>query len=629
MIDETQNNVAKQNDNEAFCNLVAANNTLDLVPIEEENIIKKNSEEEVINTSNSNTEKINIDKIIDDLGFHRYNIMMLFLEFIALFCDGIEIYTVFFLLPILKDKYHMNNFENSIVVSCAILGTALGVLFSGILTQKYGERRPFISISLLIAVFGSLSVAVDSLLWFCFCRLIVGFSIGVIINYVNCLYENLPTKNRRFISILIFVSVEVGILFYTFLFYIYTLDTLPINVYKTIVVVSTIPMYLCFILSFFFFQESPRKLLWNKKYDQLFDTLDKYSGKKDYLNFQQKRTLIEIVEKKEKEEQEKLEKDLENNHIQASNSTYFGRLKLAFIKDSSSIILQVILWSIAMTLILSCTYYLPKYLEHVSGDVKLNNEPVKTRELKSYDKYSLDSLKKNNYNYNHNVDQIDSLKSLENDTPKDKAHFNDKHSFLKVKNQNKISNNSNSDDDKNNYSNRIMISESFSDFYETKIIEKNSKKYKKVMISTFISMLGEVFPAILAMSSIRIKYLVAIAYFLCAISSSMKIYEPLYVEYFSSALKISDKICINFMRLYTSGQFHTDYRETVYVFCGFISRFVIVFAPFIIDYLFNIDVFLPCYFEIILGLSGFMLTLMLVLDDPDKKIDHVEIKEIK
>jgi MFS family permease len=600
-----------------------------------------NSDEEIINISNTNQEIITIDRIIDDLGFHKYNIMMLFLEFIALFCDGIEIYTVFLLLPILKDKYRISNFENSIVVSCAILGTALGVLFSGILTQKYGERKPFISISLLIAVFGSLSVAVDNLIWFCFCRLIVGFSIGVIINYVNCLYENLPSSNRRFVSIIIFVSVEIGILFYTFLFYIYTLDTLPINVYKEIVVVSTIPMYLCFVLSFFFFQESPRKLLWNKKYDELFETLDKYSGRKDYLSRQQKRALIDLVEKKEKEELEKRESNLMNEHY--DTSTYFGRLNLAFVKDSTGIILQVILWSIAMTLILSCTYYLPKYLDNVNinSEVKISNRNLELLELNNSNSLNIESLKNTNENriLSSSTSYITDKLAQNNNNSKSKNDINsinnnnssylNNHSFLKLKNSKSKMNSS----EKFNKLNRVLLqlrskqvvkSES-----DVKKIEKNTKKYKKVMISTVISMLGETFPAILAMTNIRIKHLVAIAFFLCGISSSMKVYFPIYMEYFSSALKISDKICINFMRLYTSGHFHTDYRETVYVFCGFISRFVIVFSPFIIDYFFSLDVFLPCYFEVLLSLTGFMLTLMLVLDDPEKKIDHVEIKLIK
>lgn len=292
----------------------------------------------------------NIDEIIDDLGFHLYNTSMLILESMVLFCDGIEIYTVILLLPVIEKRYNLNYIENSLAICTTFLGAALGVLMSSYLTNKFGERKPFLVVVFVIAVFGTISVVIDNFIWFVFCRFVIGLSIGISVNYVNCLFENLPSKSRGIVSIVIFVGVDLGIVFYCLLFYLYTINQSPDDVYQIVVIVSTIPMYLCLLLSFFFFQESPRKLLWNKEFDKLFGILDKYSGKTNYLSEAQKEKLKSIV-------------DTHNRHKEIDDSTYFSKLRVAFKDNSKNILLLISVWTIGFGIYYNAAYLLPKYYD--------------------------------------------------------------------------------------------------------------------------------------------------------------------------------------------------------------------------------------------------------------------------
>lgn len=648
-----------------------------------------NSKDNDNNNNNTSSKTITIDQIIDDLGLHKYNILMLLITSFALFCDGIELYTVFLLLPVLKEKFDISDFQNSVIVSCSVLGSAVGVLVSGILTNKYGERKPFIIITLILGLFGSLTVVVDNYYWFCVCRLIVGICIGVIINYVNCLFENLPSKYRGVISIFIFSMIEIGILFYCFLFYYMSDKELLIDVYKKIVLISTIPMYVCFILALFFFEESPRKLFWNKKFDLFFDALNRYSGKKEYLTIEQKKELIDKAEKNE----------IMNNRIYNDNNfdsvdsadgngTYWDKLRKVFGISPFDVCIQVVLWSVGIMIIFSSQYYLPKYLDYdslirtsnnrsnsniniIGNQTQYNrNLSTNTSSILSFIQLNIDEadMLKNNITKIKDNDNIVNKLSLNNSLDFLKMqiynndsvilnttskHFNntamsDTHKQINLiqhiktyKVEDRYIENANSNISDYNYKQRYLSenkqtdkpSNNSSSNYNAKHTPTNEvtihtlsrEKYLKIIKATLLSFIGELLGGLLSFTPIKLKHIITISYIVTVLLSFSKIYLLIFIEYISSFLKVSSKICLNFMRLYTSNHFHTKYRETVYSFCGFVSRFSILFTPFIIDFLFSLDIYYPTYFEITLGLLGLGLTLFIQIDDLGKNIDEVKI----
>ena len=517
-------------------------------------------------SSNVSNQYIDIDIIINNLGLHKYNIIMLILICLALVCDGIEMYTINILLPVLKIKFDMNTYQNSIVASSSMIGSAIGVYFSSYLSNKYGDRKPFIVISLIISVVGSISVLIDNYIYFVVCRIIIGICIGISINYVNCLFENLPKNFRSIIATFIFIGVEVGVIYYILLFYYFSIDKEPIEIYKKVVVISTVPMYICLILSYFYFQESPRKLLWSKKYVELYNTLDKYSGIKNYLSNNQKAMLVKLVSEKEKRLTNSIQNESNNiNMITESNvinSNYktisldennkeiselqcdnknvlnnkisFGSLNSIIYKlYFRPVLMQMLLWIISLLILVNVGYYLPRYLETLTLEAK-------------------------------KIDKIHGLLS-------------------------------------------------------------NSSNLKKLLISTFISMCGDFIGGFLAFMNIKRKKIISYFFLLSCLFSLLKIAHIESIEYYSSGVRICCKICLNFIRLYTSEFFHTDYRDTVYSLCGFSARTSIILSPFICDYLISINILYPNFFEIIISIIGFLLTINLSIETLNKPIDDIEV----
>jgi len=149
------------------------------------------------------------------------------------------------------------------------------------------------------------------------------------------------------------------------------------------------------------------------------------------------------------------------------------------------------------------------------------------------------------------------------------------------------------------------------------------EKYIKIILAEAISMIGTVVLALVCWTSFSRKYILIILtliVFCCALG---KVIALQYVEYFVAVMRFATKSGLITTKLFSCENFHTDYRETVFVFFGFFGRFFYFFAAFIADALMETGIYSINYYEIALSFTFLVILLFLKTDDPNKPVDNV------
>jgi MFS family permease len=238
--------------------------------------------------------RLTIDDILDSIGYTKYHIMMIVIIGLSLLSDGVEIYLIYLVSPILKEKYQLTENITSLITSALFMGIAIGSISSGIIIQKYQRRRTFLCFLSIISVFGTLCVVIENIWWFLVCRLLIGVSVGVLFNFPNALREILPKKYRDFLMGSIYIYVKLGIIFFVFIFFLFSHH--PKENLNYIIIFSSIPMYFCLILAYFFYRESPRILFTKGEFEKGWTELTEIAqGSTFQLNDKHKYALLKSI----------------------------------------------------------------------------------------------------------------------------------------------------------------------------------------------------------------------------------------------------------------------------------------------------------------------------------------------
>jgi putative MFS transporter len=246
--------------------------------------------------------KLSLDDILDRIGYTKFHYIMICIVGLSLVADGVEIFLIFFLGPVFKEVFNVNDTFISAIISSLLVGMGIGALSSGFIIKRFERRKPFIFFLSLISVFGTICILIDNGYWFMFCRFIICICIGVLLNFTNSLCEILPTKFRDFIMNAVHIFFHIGRVYWTLVYFIVTQYQPAIISYKIIIIISCIPMYILTILVFFYFKESPRIFLWNNKSEEAFDMINEIAKEvpRFTLTEEEKVYLVHNIEEEKK-----------------------------------------------------------------------------------------------------------------------------------------------------------------------------------------------------------------------------------------------------------------------------------------------------------------------------------------
>jgi hypothetical protein len=327
-------------------------------------------------------------------------------------------------------------------------------------------------------------------------------------------------------------------------------------------------MYVCLILAFYYYEESPRILLWNlRNYEEAFRVIEKIAKGSNYiLSDSDKQGLINEVNKKKK-----IKKLDEDNPVMILKGLFNKKYILLFG-------IVTLLWMANALILFTNLHALPvmlsKMKEKDTFNFTIHEDAARKIGSSLMKNLNVTSAKNINQNFSLNIN----ASSLIHETEKEK-------------------------------------------------IERH-EKIQKILIANLIPLPAEFLAGILTSSPILgRKYTMSLGFLFEMIFAFMMIFQPSFLYVYSSMIIFFNVLSFNICKLYTTEAFHTDVRDVAYGFSNFCSRMAVVFIPYITTFTYVYSDFGPCYFMAGVGFFGFILSVLLPFDTHNRPLDMEEMKE--
>lgn len=206
-----------------------------------------------------------IDQIYEQNCLNKYSIFVLISIGSYLIADGMELcFLNLFIIPI-KVHFNLTEFELQCVASMIFVGAAFGGIISGYMTQFLGRSFSLLIFFLLLVVSHALMAISDKFSMFIVFRVFIGVALGIIKPVsLNNLSEYLPIYIRGFMLSFIWGFFQIGILILCTVCFV-AMPNLEVSQLKNVMMFLTIFPLIALGANFFFFYESPRSLIVNKK----------------------------------------------------------------------------------------------------------------------------------------------------------------------------------------------------------------------------------------------------------------------------------------------------------------------------------------------------------------------------
>lgn len=157
------------------------------------------------------TQRLDVRELINTQPLSRYQKLVIFLGFAVIALDGFDIAIMGFIAPVLKQEWGVSNHELGLVISTALIGLALGAMFSGPLADWLGRKKIIIN---SVFFFGFWTVAtafsqnIEQMIFF---RFMTGLGLGAAMPNISTLVsEYAPERKRSFIITVIFCGFTFG-----------------------------------------------------------------------------------------------------------------------------------------------------------------------------------------------------------------------------------------------------------------------------------------------------------------------------------------------------------------------------------------------------------------------------------
>ncbi|MEO3989738.1 MFS transporter [Pseudocitrobacter cyperus] len=157
------------------------------------------------------TQRLDVRELINTQPLSRYQKLVIFLGFAVIALDGFDIAIMGFIAPVLKQEWGVSNHELGFVISTALIGLALGAMFSGPLADWLGRKKIIIN---SVFFFGFWTVAtafsqnIEQMIFF---RFMTGLGLGAAMPNISTLVsEYAPERQRSFIITVIFCGFTFG-----------------------------------------------------------------------------------------------------------------------------------------------------------------------------------------------------------------------------------------------------------------------------------------------------------------------------------------------------------------------------------------------------------------------------------
>lgn len=202
--------------------------------------------------------RITLDEAIEmnqTLGFFHYR--MFLLCGLAFMADALEVNLLAFLATCAGVEWSLSNAQKASITGIVFCGIIVGSAIWGVVSDLYGRKTGFILATLVVSIGGFFSSIAPSYGILLFCQSLVGLGIGGTSVPFDLLAELMPINKRGVFLIYIQYFWAVGSMAVSGLAWL-LLDSYG---WRTLALITVIPVALTSIVSILYLPESPRWLL--------------------------------------------------------------------------------------------------------------------------------------------------------------------------------------------------------------------------------------------------------------------------------------------------------------------------------------------------------------------------------
>ncbi|WP_027593441.1 aromatic acid/H+ symport family MFS transporter [Pseudomonas sp. LAIL14HWK12:I7] len=154
---------------------------------------------------------IDVRQLIDQQPIGRYQKWVVFLGFLIIALDGLDVALIGFIAPQLKSDWGLGAQSLGPVLSAALIGLALGALIAGPLADRYGRKAVLLGSVLLFGVWTLASAFSPDLETLVALRFLTGLGLGAAMpNASTLVSEYAPARSRSLLITLAFCGFSLG-----------------------------------------------------------------------------------------------------------------------------------------------------------------------------------------------------------------------------------------------------------------------------------------------------------------------------------------------------------------------------------------------------------------------------------
>ncbi|NBA83759.1 MFS transporter [Pseudomonas putida] len=154
---------------------------------------------------------LDVRQLIDQQPIGRYQKWVVFLGFLIIALDGLDVAIIGFIAPQLKSDWGLDAQSLGPVLSAALIGLALGALIAGPLADRYGRKAVLLCSVLLFGLWTLVSAFSPNLEALVALRFLTGLGLGAAMpNASTLVSEYAPARSRSLLITLAFCGFSLG-----------------------------------------------------------------------------------------------------------------------------------------------------------------------------------------------------------------------------------------------------------------------------------------------------------------------------------------------------------------------------------------------------------------------------------
>lgn len=216
------------------------------------------------------TQRFTVDEALIAVGFGKFQLLILLYAGMGLISEAIEMMLLSFLGPAVQSMWGLSSRKESLLTSVVFAGMLVGAYSWGIVSDKYGRRKGFLTTAIITFGAGFLSAFAPNFVTLLFLRCLVGMGLGGGPVLSSWCLEFIPAPSRGTWMVVFSAFWTIGTIFAASLAW-FVMPTLG---WRWLLGLASVPS--SFLLLFYFTTpESPRYLCMKGRINEALFILEK------------------------------------------------------------------------------------------------------------------------------------------------------------------------------------------------------------------------------------------------------------------------------------------------------------------------------------------------------------------